>query len=94
MRVRYTRRAFSDRESIFDYLDERSPQGALNVQRAIASAIRSLEAYPRLGRLTEVGEVRELTVPRYPYKVYYQIDGDDIWVVHIRDARRRPWLNR
>ena len=52
----------------------------------------SLTGYPRLGRPTAVAEVRELTVPRYPYKVYYQIDGEEIWILHIRDARRRPWL--
>jgi plasmid stabilization system protein ParE len=94
MRIRYTKRAFLDRESIFDYLDERSPQGARNVQRAVAQAIRSLELYPQLGRITAVAEVRELAVPRYPYKVYYRIDGDEIRILHIRDARRRPWLER
>jgi toxin ParE1/3/4 len=92
MKIRHTRRALLDQESIFDYLDERSPKGALNVQRAIVRAIRSLAEFPRLGRLTDATEVRELNVPRYPYKVYYRIDGDEIWIVHIRDARRRPWL--
>lgn len=92
MRIRYAPRALSDRRSISDYLNERSPQGALNVQRAIVQAIRSLAGYPRLGRLTAVAEVRELTVPRYPYKVYYLIEGGEIWILHIRDARRRPWL--
>jgi plasmid stabilization system protein ParE len=87
MRVRYTRRAFLDREAIFDYLVERSPKGAINVQRAIARAIRSLETYPGLGRLTEIAGVRELVVPRYPYRA----EGEEIWVLHIRDARRRPW---
>ena len=57
MRIRYTRRAFSDREAIFDYIDERSAQAAAEVQRAIVRAIRSLEGYPRLGRRTEIAEV-------------------------------------
>ena len=94
MRIRHTRRALLDQESIFDYLDERSPKGAMNVQRAIVRAIRSLAEFPGLGRSTGVGKVRELTVPRYPYKVYYLVDGDDIGVLHIRDARRRPWPER
>ena len=76
MRIRYTRRAFRDREAIYDYLDERSPKGAINVQRAILHAIRALEAFPRLGQLTEVADVYQLTVPRYTYKVYYRIEGD------------------
>jgi len=91
MRIRYTRRAFLDRDTIFNYLDERSPKGAINVQRAIVNAVRALATYPRLGQLTNLAGVRELVVPRYPYKIYYRIEGDEVWVVHIRDARRRPW---
>ena len=28
---------------------------------------------------------------RYPYRVYYRIRGDEVWIVHIRDMRREPW---
>jgi plasmid stabilization system protein ParE len=35
--------------------------------------------------------IYELTVIRYPYKIYYEISGDEIWIVHIRHARRQPW---
>jgi toxin ParE1/3/4 len=93
MRVRYTKRAFIDREAIFDYLAECSPNGALNVRRAIVQTIRRLEGYPDLGRRTEVAGVRELVVPRYPYKIYYRVEREEIWLLHIRDARRRPWPN-
>lgn len=31
MKIRYTRRAFFDREAIFDYVEKRSRQGALTV---------------------------------------------------------------
>jgi toxin ParE1/3/4 len=91
MRVRYTTRAFLERETIFDYLEERSPKGALNVQRAIARTVRALEGYPRLGQVTNVADVRELTVPRYPYKIYYRVEGEEVLILHVRDARRRPW---
>src|SRR5712691_13479453 len=30
--------------------------------------------------------VYELIVPRRPYKVYYRIKGEEVWIVHIRDA--------
>lgn len=30
MRVSYTRRAFADRQAIFDYLDQRDPRAARN----------------------------------------------------------------
>ena len=40
---------------------------------------------------TDEPGIRELTIVRYPYKVYYEVAEDEVWVVHIRDARRRPW---
>ncbi|HWY80411.1 MAG TPA: hypothetical protein VNY10_00460 [Roseiarcus sp.] len=39
MIVRYTRRAQGDLTKILDYLDERSPRGALNVRLAIKRTI-------------------------------------------------------
>jgi plasmid stabilization system protein ParE len=35
MKIRYTPRAFADREAIFDYLEKRTPKGAQTVERAI-----------------------------------------------------------
>lgn len=40
---------------------------------------------------TDEPSVRELSIVRYPYKVYYQIEKDEVWIVHIRHAARRPW---
>jgi plasmid stabilization system protein ParE len=90
MRVRYTSRARRDLQSIFQYIDERSPGGARAVKYAIISAIRLLESHPRMAPLTDEPHVRELNVPRRPYKVYYRIEGEEIWIAHIRDARRQP----
>jgi plasmid stabilization system protein ParE len=39
MTVRYTRRALSDLSRILDYLDERSPRGALNSSREIGTIL-------------------------------------------------------
>lgn len=91
MRVRYSPRAFADREAIFAYLSDRNPQGARNVKRAIVNAIRLLASHPYMAPLTDIPGVRELSVPRRPYKIYYRVEGQEIWIVHIRDARRRPW---
>lgn len=46
MRVRYTPRAFADREEVYEYLEKRSPQGARHVKLAIVRAIRGLAVYP------------------------------------------------
>jgi plasmid stabilization system protein ParE len=91
MRIRYSPRAFADREAIFAYLEERSPQGARKVKRAIIHSIRLLASHPYMAPPTDVPGVRELSIPRHAYKIYYRIERDEIWLIHIRDARRKPW---
>jgi len=40
---------------------------------------------------TDMPGVYELSLVRYPYQIYYEIAGEEIWILHVRDARRRPW---
>jgi len=91
MKIRYTPRAFADREAIFDYIEKRSPQGARAVKQAIENTIRRLEHFPNSAPATNEPEIRELIVPRLPYKIYYRVVGQEVWIVHIRHAARRPW---
>jgi plasmid stabilization system protein ParE len=91
MRVRYTPRAQSDLDSIFSYLDAQAPSAAQAVKTAIVRRVTLLGDFPLLAPLSEISGVHELTIIRYPYKVYYEIENDEVWALHIRDARRRPW---
>jgi toxin ParE1/3/4 len=91
MKIRYTPRAFADREAIFDYLEKRTPKGAQTVERAIENSIRRLEHFPYSAPATDEPGIRELTVPRLPYKVYYRVVAGEVWIVHIRHSARRPW---
>ena len=34
--------------------------------------------------------MRKLFVPKYPYTIYYRVENDEVWIVHIRDGRRKP----
>lgn len=90
MRVRLSARAVGDLECIRDYLLTSSPQGAENVRSAIDVAISLLGDFPGLGRERSGLGVRGLGVGGYPYTVYYRIDADEVWIVHIRDDRRKP----
>src|SRR5256885_2359000 len=57
MRVRYTPRAFADRERIFSYLVDRNPQAARRVVGLIARRIAELADQPRKGRRTDRGGI-------------------------------------
>jgi toxin ParE1/3/4 len=91
MRVRYTRRAFADREAIFEYLDKRNPRAAREVKAFIDKRVSSLQNFPKRHRLIEELNVRALWLGRYPYIVYYRVGKDDVSIIHIRHAARRPW---
>jgi hypothetical protein len=43
-----------------------------------------------LGRDRSDLNARALGIPRYPFTVYYRAEDKEIWIVHIRDDRRRP----
>ncbi len=91
MRIRFTRQAQADLDQIFTYLDERTPVAAGAVKARIVSAIGLLSDHPLMAPETDEPGVYELTIVRYPYKVYYQVEGDEVWIVHIRHSARRPW---
>jgi toxin ParE1/3/4 len=91
MRVRYTPRARGDLQAILQYLSEHSPQGMRNLKRALDNTELLIGQYPRGGRISMESGARVLPAGRYPYLVYWTIEADEAWIVHIRDGRRKPW---
>jgi plasmid stabilization system protein ParE len=61
------------------------------VRAEIKRRIDQLLDFPLMAPATEAPGVRELSVSRFPYKVYYELRGDEICVLHVRHTRRRPW---
>jgi toxin ParE1/3/4 len=91
MRVRFTKRARDDLVAVLNYLDERSPQGARNVKRAIRKNIELIGTLPDSGRRSGILDIKVLPAARYPYLVYWSVEAGEAWIVHIRHAARRPW---
>jgi toxin ParE1/3/4 len=91
MRIRYTLRALEDLDAIFSYLDQRSPASAQSVKSVIERRIAHLADFPLMAPETDEPNIRELTILRYPYKVYYEVQSDEVWIVHIRHAARKAW---
>ncbi len=83
MRVRYSLRAGRDLAQIVGYLDERSPTSAAAVRRIITASIAVLAEFPFISPSTELPNIREMTIVRYPYKVYYTIRGTDVLILHM-----------
>src|SRR5215472_12733520 len=79
-----------DLHDIIRYLSEISPQGARNVKRAMDRTVELIGQYPESGRSAGEQRVRVLPAGRYPYLIYWSVEAGEAWIVHIRDARRRP----
>jgi hypothetical protein len=48
-----------------------------------------LLTHPFIGIATSNPEVRVLPATRYPYRIYYSIQKDEIFTLHIRHTARR-----
>lgn len=91
MRVRYTPRAFADREAIFEHLNQRDPGAARKVKAFINKKIGDLSYSPRRARIVPGLGVHALWLGRYPYIVYYRVQNDQVLIIHIRHGARKPW---
>jgi len=90
MKCRYTLRAHGDLDAIFTDLDQRNATAAQSVKDLIERRISRLGMFPLMAPATDEPGILELSIVRYPYKVYYELRGDEeVWVIHIRDTRRK-----
>jgi plasmid stabilization system protein ParE len=90
MKVRYTLRARADLEAIYEYLEKQQHTAAQRLKSAIERQIGWLIHFPYMAPTTDEAGVRELTLARHPCKIYYEVAGEEVRVLHIRHARRRP----
>ena len=83
-------RALRDLEGIAEYLNKRSPSGAKSVLAAIKTSMDALTFFPEIGRVIDEAGYRRLPVPRYRYSIVYRISGDELLILYVRHAARRP----
>jgi toxin ParE1/3/4 len=89
MNIVYAPRALRDLKNIGAYLTERNPEGAANALGAIKSSIDTLSFFPQIGRLVDEAGHRRVPVVRYPYLIFYRIDGNELLILHVRHTSRR-----
>jgi toxin ParE1/3/4 len=90
MKVRYTPRAFADIEFIRLYIVQFNPEAAARVASAIETLAGALADFPGAGHPAPGLDARVLHSPRYPYRIYYRVRGDEISILHVRHTSRRP----
>lgn len=90
MKLRVTRRAFTDRDRIRRYLARQSSHAARTVIPRLDEAIDRIVHQPHVGTQTDVDDVSVMFVGRYPYKIFYRVQLDEVQILHIRHTARVP----
>jgi len=90
LRLRYTLPALADLDTILNYIAARSPRGARQVQARIKAVTDLLSQYPNIGRRTNDPTIRRMTVPPYPYLIFYEPTANEIIIHAVRHAARDP----
>ena len=89
MNIRWDVRALEDLRDIRRYTVKRgSPAAANHVREHLRTRIARLLTRPLIGVLTSNPEIRILPPTRYPYRIYYTIQGDDVVILHIRHSAK------
>jgi len=90
MRLRYTKPALADLDSILDYIAMHSGQGAARVHARIAAVIDLLLTQPRIGVQTDDATIRRIGATPYPYMIFYEVTVDEVIIHAIRHGARDP----
>jgi plasmid stabilization system protein ParE len=90
LNVSLHRRAEDDLRAILNYITRQADRRtAERVRSDIMRRLRILSSSPRMGAPSSQRGVRMLQPTRYPYRIYYTVQGDDIVILHIRHTSRQ-----
>lgn len=96
-RIRYTRDAVDDLDSIFDYISEDHRDAAAGMLERIENTILNLADNPRMGAVLPTNDL-SLVEPGYrrivvrPYIIFYRIGKGEIFIARVLHCRQ-DWMN-
>jgi addiction module RelE/StbE family toxin len=91
-KVEWSRAASTDLLNIIDYISENSTTAAISIFEKIRSKCETLKQSPERGRV--VPELKEYGISSYheiivkPWRIFYRISDNKIYVLAVIDARR------
>ena len=91
MKVRYSAAALSDVHDILDYIARDNAAAATAVAMRLEQLVARIGEFPRMGYAVDEGGVRVVPIGRFPYLVFYTVEGENVVILHVRHAARlRP----
>ena len=91
-RIRYRPTALAQLDAIFSYIATHDRPAARRVVAYIRRTIGRLANFPYSARPSEVPDIRELPIVRYPYIVFYAVDDDrrEVLILRVRHTSQDP----
>lgn len=95
MRLIFSPEAKLELEEAERYYNRQEPGLGEHLRKEIASALPLIRAWP-LACPTEQGDIRRLTLSRFPHKLLYSVEADHLYVIAIAHQHREPdfWIGR
>lgn len=90
MSVIWSPRAGKELQDIYEYVEARSPRGAIKVYTRIHEVVDFLEDNLYFGRPGYASGTRELVVTSTPYIVIYEVIGRDAHILRVVPPRLAP----
>ena len=92
MKLRRSARANREFAQAADYLIEQNPAAARRFAAAIELALRNIQEHPKIGTVTNAGsgQYRQYTLSNYPYKIFYRLESDTIFIISIFHTAQDP----
>jgi len=99
MKVRFLPAAVLELESTADDYEEARPDLGSEFRREVRSIVALIERHHRIGPSVSSGTkmvLREFLLDRFPYRLIYSIDANDIVIVALAHQHRRSeyWRGR
>lgn len=82
-------------EAAEHYYTQLLPALGAGLREEVRAALRRLRAWP-LAFPVERGDIRRITLSRFPYKLLYAVEADHLYVIAIAHQHRKPdyWIGR
>lgn len=91
MKVRFTPSARAQFLSALTYIRQDNPQAALHFRERVEKVLRRLEEFPESGRiLPEFPELPYREVIISPYRFFYRVKGEIVWIVAVWHGAQIP----
>lgn len=95
MRVVFSPEARLEFEEAERYYNRQVPGLGGRFRAEIVSALPRVRTWP-LSCPVERGDIRRLTLSRFPYKLLYSVESDHLYIIAVAHQHRKPdyWVER